>query len=104
MYCTLATDMPFAAPSTTPLVLTCRSQYTHATPTILAAVFAGEVGELTRKFFLCALLRYIQPGSATQLLIGIGVCIFYLAAVAFFSPYKTSSDNLLNTVTTVSCL
>lgn len=58
----------------------------------------AEVIELIRKFLLCGCLRFVQPGSATQVVVGITFCVFYLSLIAFYTPYNDSMNNFFSTI------
>lgn len=54
--------------------------------------------QLIRKLFLCGILRYIDEGSANQVIIGLVFCVTTLSLVSYYSPYEESGDNFLNTM------
>ena len=60
--------------------------------------FWFEIAELVKKFLLCACLRFVFPGTASQIVIGIMFVSMYMLMVAWFSPYKQDSDNLFSTI------
>lgn len=66
-------------------------------PFVLPNPLLAEVIELIRKFCLCGLLRFIQPESATQVIVGIMFCVIYLSLVAYLTPYDDYTDNLFST-------
>ena len=55
-----------------------------------------ECGELLRKFVLCGLLKYIEPGSANQIILGLVFCVMSLSLVAYCNPYNLQGDNFLS--------
>lgn len=57
-----------------------------------------ECVELIRKFLICGLLRFVSPGSASQIVVGIIFCVACLAVYTYLTPYATDSDNLFSTV------
>jgi hypothetical protein len=54
-----------------------------------------EVLECLRKLLLTGVAIQVAPGSLIQLVVSIFVIMLYLAAVAFFQPYRTKRDNTL---------
>ena len=57
-----------------------------------------ECVELVRKFLLCGMLRFVEPGSATQIVVGIVFCVIYLSLLAYLTPYVDGTDDLFSTV------
>ena len=43
------------------------------------------------QFLLCGCLRFVEPGSATQIIVGIVFCIGYLSLIAYLTPYEGRS-------------
>ena len=62
------------------------------------AYYHFECVELLRKFLLCGMLRFIEPGSATQVVVAIIFCVQYLSLIAYVTPYAESADNLFSTI------
>ena len=52
----------------------------------------------------CGCLRFVEPGSATQIIIGIVFCIGYLSLIAYLTPYADDSDDFFSTVCQVQTL
>lgn len=46
-----------------------------------------------RKFCLCGLLRFIEPESATQIVVGVIFCVMYLSLIAYLTPAWTTRVN-----------
>ena len=42
---------------------------------------------------LCGCLRFIKPGSATQIIVGIVFCVVYLSLLAYLTPFVDEGDN-----------
>lgn len=63
-----------------------------------------ECVQLIRKVALCAVLRLVEDGSASQILTGIVFCVAYLAFFSYLSPYEHGENNLFDTLCQVMLL
>jgi hypothetical protein len=63
-----------------------------------------EVVELSRKVALNGLVALITPGEASQIIVGIAICGFYLIFVMVMKPYKAKSDHMLSASTHASLM
>ena len=52
-----------------------------------------ECIELIKKYFMCAVLPFIKPGSASQIVGAMFFLTMYLAVLAYLAPYAESGDN-----------
>lgn len=63
-----------------------------------------EIVELARKFFLNCAVSLITPGESSQIVAGIGLCLFFLVFLVTMRPYRLRSDMLLAASTHASLL
>ena len=54
--------------------------------------------EFLRKFVLSSALIFFNPGSNSQVLVAILVCVLFLCLVASFKPYRDDGDDRTNTM------
>jgi len=57
-----------------------------------------EIIEMFRKFFLCGVLQFLNPGSPSQIVVAICSTVVYQTAVSYFSPFAAELDDIVNTV------
>ena len=57
-----------------------------------------ELVEFMRKFVLASALIFFNPGSNSQVLVAILVCVLFLCLVATFKPYRDVGDDRTNTM------
>ena len=79
-----------------------RTPRAHRTHPTHAQYFWFEILELVKKFLLCACLRFVFPGTATQIVVGIIFVSLYMLVVTWLRPYKHNNDNLFSTLIQVA--
>ena len=57
-----------------------------------------EIFDLYRKLFLCAVLQFIKPYTATQIVFALVFQVFYAMFMLHNSPLKNDTDSALNTL------
>merc|ERR1711871_441743 len=62
-----------------------------------------EMIEFSRKFVLSAVVVFVQPGTSSQILMAIFVCVIFLGLVSFYKPYELDDDDTFSFISFI-CL
>lgn len=62
-----------------------------------------ELIELSRKLILTGAILFIKPGFTTQVWFAILLSLFFLAVMAFFTPFRDPRIDFISFASQVSC-